>query len=966
MKTQLIRSLLVLTVLIAGVSDASAQPAQSADTVYLTQTQVNTLFTTSSKSYPGVHDPSVVYNNNGTYYIFGSHNAIARTSDLKNWTSVGNSNLYGIQGSTGTVTATSYNNAFKTNMTKTVKVLKAGVPTDVTFGNFDAAAWNCAIDQDGKAWTVAGNMWAPDVIYNVAMKKWCMYLSLNGPRWNSTIILLTANAIEGPYVYQGPVVYTGFRNTTDPKISWKLTDLELVIGTQSTLPSRYNRGESWGSYLPHAIDPCVFYDEQGQLWMAYGSWSGGIFTLKLNNENGLRDYTATYTLQNDGSGHPLSDPYFGKQIAGGYYVSGEGPYIQHIGNKYCLFVTYGGLEAAGGYTMRTFSSTNPDGPYVDNSGESAIFNSYKLNFGPNDATKRGNLLVGAFGNWSLQTNGEVAQGHNSAIVDDKGRAFVVYHTRFNTGNEWFQNRVHQLFTSENGWLLSAPMEFNGETVNNDSIASGCHFALEDIPGAYSMLIHNYGLDNKALMLATPKQVTLTADGKISGALTGTWAMKEGTGYITFTVGGITYRGVVVPQTIDGSTLKAIGLTGAAQSGQMAWAYKVLAPYAVAYNVKKMVAPVSQNATIKTHVDLSTPTYFGASNTWESSQPTVISHAGKYSPADTATLVTLTCRIAAEKYAFKKDYTVTAAKADSLPGDYLSNIVAYYDFDSTTIVNQYNDVQKGILKQMLYGSYPTLKTDGARIGQVLHVNGGKHSTNTGGYCYMPNPLEGETGLTGVTVSAWVKRADATDFFATAWAFTSSYPNLTTKQQRLFLTVNNYIGFTNQTDTFAINYPKVVNNSITVGTWKLVTVVMDTSNIDIYINGTKFSKLFTSTSGTNVADFDFTKVMDMLSTAKFITLGMGNGISGATADYDDLLVYDRALSADDVKLLYAMERRVTDFTAGKVTGIETIKTGPRQHRVHDNTYYDLMGRKVAHPTKPGVYFYNGEKIMLKYAN
>ena len=40
MKTQLIRSLLVLTVLVAGVSDAGAQPAQSTDTVYLTQTQV--------------------------------------------------------------------------------------------------------------------------------------------------------------------------------------------------------------------------------------------------------------------------------------------------------------------------------------------------------------------------------------------------------------------------------------------------------------------------------------------------------------------------------------------------------------------------------------------------------------------------------------------------------------------------------------------------------------------------------------------------------------------------------------------------------------------------------------------------------------------------------------------------------------------------------------------------------------
>jgi arabinan endo-1,5-alpha-L-arabinosidase len=119
-----------------------------------------------------------------------------------------------------------------------------------------------------------------------------------------------------------------------------------------------------------------------------GSWSGGIFILKLNAENGLRDYTATYPIKNDGSGHPLSDPYFGTQIAGGYYVSGEGSYIEHIGDFYYLFVTYGGLEAAKGYTMRTFYSKNPDGPYVDNSGESAVFNRYQLNFGPNDATKR--------------------------------------------------------------------------------------------------------------------------------------------------------------------------------------------------------------------------------------------------------------------------------------------------------------------------------------------------------------------------------------------------------------------------------------------------------------------------------------------------------------------------------------------------------------------------------------------------
>ena len=30
---------------------------------------------------------------------------------------------------------------------------------------------------------------------------------------------------------------------------------------------------------PNAIDPTVFYDADGKMWMVYGSWSGGIFLL---------------------------------------------------------------------------------------------------------------------------------------------------------------------------------------------------------------------------------------------------------------------------------------------------------------------------------------------------------------------------------------------------------------------------------------------------------------------------------------------------------------------------------------------------------------------------------------------------------------------------------------------------------------------------------------------------------------
>ena len=67
--------------------------------------------------------------------------------------------------------------------------------------------------------------------------------------------------------------------------------------------------------------------------------------LKLDKKTGLRDYTYTYSgTGSSPNANATSDAYFGLKIAGGYYVSGEGPYIQHIGNYYYLFMSYGGYD----------------------------------------------------------------------------------------------------------------------------------------------------------------------------------------------------------------------------------------------------------------------------------------------------------------------------------------------------------------------------------------------------------------------------------------------------------------------------------------------------------------------------------------------------------------------------------------------------------------------------------------------
>ena len=507
-----------------------------------------------------VHDPSIIWQPDNQYwYIFGSHRASAYSKDLMSWTP--------FTATWGTVSSNNARNnlAFVTNLTKTVTI--GG--EEVEFGNFNAHDWSAAYED----YNIDGNMWAPDIIYNKAMKKWCMYLSINGPKWNSSIILLTSDRIVGPYRYQGPVVFSGFNVTDIPQVDYKNTDLELAIGKQTTLPARYNRGENWGSYLPHCIDPCVFYDEDGALWMSYGSWSGGIWMLRLNEQNGLRDYDVKYPLTGSGQ-NVLSDPYFGRKIGGGWYVSGEASYIEHIGNYYYLFVTYGGLEQKGGYQMRVFRSTKPDGPYNDPKGLSAIFSSYTLNYGPNSVS-RGENIFGAYGNWGNMTDGERSQGHNSIVAAEDGRTYMVYHTRFQNGGEGHQVRVHQVFLNEEGWLCAAPFEYTGETTTDADIANNEFFDTEYISGDYKIMIHRYGLDHTNKEIVTPTDITLNNDGKLSGAYTGSWEVTPGTCYMTLRINNVNYKGVLTIQTMEPKTQKALAFTGVSNTGVSVWAYKTV-------------------------------------------------------------------------------------------------------------------------------------------------------------------------------------------------------------------------------------------------------------------------------------------------------------------------------------------------------------------------------------------------------
>lgn len=457
------------------------------------------------------HDPSIFKDFDGTYYIFGSFLTGGSTQDLYNWTSLDAQ----IQG------------GFSQEVRDQIK------------------AWNK--DENADGWN--GYLWAPDIIYNPHMEKYCMYLSANGDDWKSNIVLLTADDIMGPYDYAGSIVYGGFDAD-----NYGETDAPKVLG-ESEIPERYvvngiaNR--KWGDMWPNCIDPCVIFDDEGNLWMSYGSWSGGIFMLELDEETGLRDYSVTY------ESNEHSDAYFGAKIAGGSYASGEASYIQKIGDYYYLFISYGALEARGGYNVRIFRSQRPDGDYVDLLGNTPYFDRLVQNFNLSVGVR----LMGGY-KWRNFNVGQVAQGHNSAFVDDDGRAYMVFHTRTANGTEGHNVKVHQLFMTKEGWLVAAPYQTTGEALKPDG------YTVSEVAGDYEIILHELDIDYENLDVNQPKFITLTEEGKITGDYEGTWELESGTSYISLHFNGQEYSGVTVSMEIEYTTIETMTFTAVGLNDQI--------------------------------------------------------------------------------------------------------------------------------------------------------------------------------------------------------------------------------------------------------------------------------------------------------------------------------------------------------------------------------------------------------------
>nr|UKG18729.1 arabinosyl hydrolase [Xylanivirga thermophila] len=370
--------------------------------------------------------------------------------------------------------------------------------------------------KEALVWAESDTLWAPDVVQLSDGKFYFYYNACKGDSPLSAMGVAVADDIEGPYVDNGIFLKSGKGLSVDETAPYDATK------------------------HPNVVDPHVFFDKEGKLWMVYGSYSGGIFIMELDPETGLPIEGKEY--ENQG---------YGKRLMGLNHSRIEGPYIQYSPDTdyYYLFVSFGGLSADGGYNLRVARSKNPDGPYYDSEGQD-MANAHGVTgsfFDDRTIEQYGVKQIGNFKFSALGENttsyGYVSPGHNSTYYDEEtGKYFNIFHTRFPGKGEAHEVRVHQMLMNTKGWPIMTPHRYTGETVSSVS--------QDDVVGAYHYINHGKEITDE---IKSSVYVELESDGTVSGAVTGTWGLLDD--YFIKLVIDETEDGELVKKVYDGVFLR---------------------------------------------------------------------------------------------------------------------------------------------------------------------------------------------------------------------------------------------------------------------------------------------------------------------------------------------------------------------------------------------------------------------------
>lgn len=227
-----------------------------------------------------------------------------------------------------------------------------------------------------------GSLWAPDIHYRDG--KYHLYYSVSAwMNFNSSIGYATNTTLD----------------KTSPNYKW--VDQGQVINYK-------NGGEG-----VNVIDPNIFTETDGKVWLVYGSYKAGLRMAELDKKTGkLKSETpALVTLTTS---------------------LGEGVFIIKDKDYYYIFASRGRCCAGmnSNYQMVTGRSKNVTGPYLNKEGKSWVDNNYSL-FLAGDSTAPG-------------------KGHNGFFTEHD-TTFIVYHAYTRAANGASLLNIKPLYVDKDGW-----------------------------------------------------------------------------------------------------------------------------------------------------------------------------------------------------------------------------------------------------------------------------------------------------------------------------------------------------------------------------------------------------------------------------------------------------------------------------------------------------------------------------------